>query len=547
MTDLIGGSGVVAPAAWDPLHAASPAGCHWTRANIGEALPGVATPLTWSIWEVGAEIAGRGGFYALGAATRAESTVPADRDQRFTRAFYGRGAVRVDFLATMGNRIPGTSGAAIAEQLLGNAPAELLGRPSRRRYPVIAVRMPFTFMRVPQQLRRAAADTKIWWLRNSASAANLTETDALALFIQARERFRQNTRLQGTALFCVVQPIYDALDHITASTGVGDLTSLTSGYGSVPEAAVVGDLWRASRGEIDLAAVVARHGYHGPREGELSAKSWREDNGPLQRFLAEYAAMDESQDPLVREAQLAAQRRGMEQAILTALPAAHRPLVRTLFRLAAQRIPLRGIAKDAFVMSLDVLRASARRIGELLAAQGVLADPDDVFFLTDDEVIATRPANVQDLIARRRARYNHYLAVELPSEWAGGPVPIDLSVSDGESDVITGVGVSPGVVEGYARVVIDPDFDEVEPGEILVAASTDPSWASIMFISAALVVDIGGALSHAAIVARELGVPCVVNTATGSRRIRTGDRCRVDGKTGTITILQHTSNGQEMS
>jgi pyruvate,water dikinase len=58
-----------------------------------------------------------------------------------------------------------------------------------------------------------------------------------------------------------------------------------------------------------------------------------------------------------------------------------------------------------------------------------------------------------------------------------------------------------------------------------------------MFISAALVVDIGGALSHAAIVARELGVPCVVNTGTGSRRIRTGDRCRVDGKTGTITIL----------
>ena len=126
-------------------------------------------------------------------------------------------------------------------------------------------------------------------------------------------------------------------------------------------------------------------------------------------------------------------------------------------------------------------------------------------------------------------------------------MPIDLSVSAGESDVITGVGVSPGVVEGYARVVIDPDFDEVEPGEILVAASTDPRWASIMFISAALVVDIGGALSHAAIVARELGVPCVVNTGTGSRRIRTGDRCRVDGKTGTITILQHASNGQETS
>jgi phosphoenolpyruvate synthase/pyruvate phosphate dikinase len=104
-------------------------------------------------------------------------------------------------------------------------------------------------------------------------------------------------------------------------------------------------------------------------------------------------------------------------------------------------------------------------------------------------------------------------------------------------DTVTGVGVSPGIVEGTARVVTDPAFGDVEPGEILIAPATDPSWASIMFISAALVVDIGGALSHAAIVARELAVPCVVNTLSGTQDIRTGDRCRVDGSAGTITIL----------
>jgi pyruvate,water dikinase len=98
------------------------------------------------------------------------------------------------------------------------------------------------------------------------------------------------------------------------------------------------------------------------------------------------------------------------------------------------------------------------------------------------------------------------------------------------------------VVEGFARVVTDPDFDYVEPGEILVAAATDPSWSSIMFISAALVVDIGGALSHAAIVARELAVPCVVNTITGTRSIRTGDRCRVDGTTGIVTVLERAAS-----
>jgi pyruvate,water dikinase len=78
----------------------------------------------------------------------------------------------------------------------------------------------------------------------------------------------------------------------------------------------------------------------------------------------------------------------------------------------------------------------------------------------------------------------------------------------------------------------------VEPDEILVAPTTDPSWSSVMFISAALVVDIGGALSHAAVVARELGIPCVVATGNGTRVLATGDRVRVDGTAGTVEILR---------
>jgi pyruvate,water dikinase len=102
---------------------------------------------------------------------------------------------------------------------------------------------------------------------------------------------------------------------------------------------------------------------------------------------------------------------------------------------------------------------------------------------------------------------------------------------------VRGVGVSAGIAEGTARVVTDPTFAEVEDGEVLIAPTTDPSWSSIMFVAGALVVDIGGALSHAAVVARELGVPCVVNTRDGTSVIRTGDRVRVDGRTGTVRIL----------
>jgi pyruvate, water dikinase len=124
-------------------------------------------------------------------------------------------------------------------------------------------------------------------------------------------------------------------------------------------------------------------------------------------------------------------------------------------------------------------------------------------------------------------------------------MPINIATAEPESTndtvLLTGTGTSPGIVEGLVRVVGDPGQDDVETGEILVAHTTDPSWASIMFQSSALVVDIGGLLSHAAIVARELGVPCVMGTGNATQTLRTGDWCRVDGSAGTVEVLHRGS------
>ena len=110
--------------------------------------------------------------------------------------------------------------------------------------------------------------------------------------------------------------------------------------------------------------------------------------------------------------------------------------------------------------------------------------------------------------------------------------------AEGAAGRLSGVGVSSGIVEGPARVVTDPALADMDPGDILVAHTTDPSWASLMFMASALVVDIGGQLSHAAVVARELGIPCVMNTLDGTRLLRDGDRLRVDGGAGTVEILE---------
>ena len=109
---------------------------------------------------------------------------------------------------------------------------------------------------------------------------------------------------------------------------------------------------------------------------------------------------------------------------------------------------------------------------------------------------------------------------------------------------ITAIGASPGVIEGRVRVVLDPaEVDVIDEGEILIARNTDPAWASLMFLAAGLVSDIGGLMSHTAVIARELGIPCVVNARTATRALATGDRIRLDGTRGTIELLERARPG----
>jgi pyruvate,water dikinase len=148
-------------------------------------------------------------------------------------------------------------------------------------------------------------------------------------------------------------------------------------------------------------------------------------------------------------------------------------------------------------------------------------------------------------VGARRKRRAEYERLRIESNWTGTPAatPVHETASDeGESGPVTGLGVSPGIVDGTVRVVTDPAFADVEPGDVLVSATTDPSWCSIMFVSAALVVDLGGMLSHAAVVARELGIPCVVNANDATKRLRTGDRVRVDGGNGVVEVLERAAS-----
>jgi len=180
----------------------------------------------------------------------------------------------------------------------------------------------------------------------------------------------------------------------------------------------------------------------------------------------------------------------------------------------------------------------------MLVEQGAANRPEDLFFLTDSEItrFLLAPGGGHDfraVVARRRRELERNRYVRLPERFRGRPVPLPPDLAHAAGEVLKGIPVSPGQVTGRARVILDPRTDgPLLPGEILVAPVTDAGWTPLFALAAGLVVDLGSALSHGSTVAREYGLPAVVNVRNGTTHIRTGDIIAVDGMAGTVTVVE---------
>lgn len=524
------------------VHSWSGPDSFWSTTNVGEAIPGVVTPLGWSLWGPSVERGIRDCYARAGALSRREVRVPTEVDDRLISAFFGRGALNVNFLCRMGAAMPGSKPDAIARQLLGEVPPGIPMSSGLRRLPMIVAKLPYLQVTVRCDVLRRTAPVGPWWLRSVSSLDTLDLADARRMLFDARVQFAEMTRVQAAGLFIAVQSAYDRLFELIDKAGLDaeQVNALTSGQGSHAETEMIFDLWALGREELSLDAFLARHGYHGPYEGEVSTKVWREDPSPVLRLARQYGARDDSAAPAAAAARRGLARQEAERALIASLPAPRRPAARFVLRTAVSRIPLRGVAKAAFLQALDVARGAARRMGLHLADQGVLDDPEDIFYFTVDELLGELPGDAASIAAERRVQRESFRALSLPNHWRGNPVPVTAHPPDAsgvDHPVVKGIGAGGGVVEGTVRLVHDPAFTDVEPDEVLVCATTDPSWTSVLFLSSALVVDVGGLLSHAAVVAREVGVPCVIGTGDGTKVLRTGDRVRVDGDTGSVEIL----------
>ena len=334
-----------------------------------------------------------------------------------------------------------------------------------------------------------------------------------------------------------VQPAFEQLVKLANSAGV-EPQRLMAGHGGHEEIDLLVDLWECGKDRMSVEEFLGRHGFHGPAEGDLLSVSWREDPAPVLRLIEAYRALPEHDSPLAVAQRRIADRQTAERELLTRLPVYRRPAARVLLKLARRYVPMRGTGKGAFVQNFDVIRAAARHLGELLVADGVLDDRDDIFMLTAEEIAGTDTEGYRDTVAVRRSVHEMYRTLDVPAVWVGLPEPVvDEPEIDTHAETIHGVAASPGVIEAPVRVVLDPSNCDIVPGEILVARDTDPGWASLMFVSGGLIADIGGVMSHTAVVARELGIPCVVSTGHAVRLLHTGDVVRLDGANGRVHIV----------
>lgn len=200
----------------------------------------------------------------------------------------------------------------------------------------------------------------------------------------------------------------------------------------------------------------------------------------------------------------------------------------------------REYPKYFWICRYDVYKRAVQREAERLAAKGVLREAGDVYYLYLEEIMDAIRSGAVDymLIERRKSDYRRYAALTPPRLiFSDGEVPEMEYRKELPPGALAGLGVSVGVVEGRARVVRSIEDAAMEKGDILVTSFTDPSWTPVFVSIAGLVTEIGGMMTHGAVITREYGLPAVVGVVGATRKIRDGDRIRLNGDKGYVEIL----------
>ncbi len=521
----------------------------WSNVNFGEAVTEVMTPLSWTVLKLifgqwvllpGCDIVGNiGGRPYLNISL-------------FASVLQAVGRSRQDLLETLegtlymplpeGIEIPTLplSKRSLPSILVAATRTRIQERNGRRGLPAYLVSNPARCRELRQRIRQTHGKDELlalWQERIKPHVTGSVWHVMGSVSASTNHTMRLRRELEG-----LVGP--DDVQVLIAN--------LSDGGGLLASLGPVIGIARLARGQMDRDTYLAQFGHRGPHEFELSVPRPVEDPDWLDRELARFR-----EHPVEVEAQLTQQRAEFEAAwsrFQTRHPRQAKAIRRRIDR-AARWARMRESARSEYVRDRWLVRVFAQRVGELTGVE------DDVFFLTLDEMLAVVSGDESTVAAipAQRETYARYKALPAypsvivghfdPFQWAAIPgrrtdlydarEPLqEMGIETSRTGLILGSPGSAGQVEATVRRLDRPEEgNQLQAGEVLVTRQTDVAWTLLFPRAAAVITDVGAPLSHAAIVARELGIPAVIGCGDATMRLQTGDRVRVDGGRGEVQIL----------
>jgi rifampicin phosphotransferase len=563
----------------------------YTRANVGEVFPDPVSPLTFFYFQNegglgGSELGFRDAFYRIGVMDPDE--LPDDRCV-LLGVVGGYCYLNASAFRMLGHRAPEMTANDIDAAFFGDAPGvpEFVVRPGFDR-PDLTEKIAATF-------QWALTTPDLADVRRHQQAMNALRASRPDLSrMSDRELVEQSLHLIDThfrGLFAehvfvsllATMPVGIITKVCQAVGRPDDVLRLLAGVGDVESAAPAMEMWALGRRVASSPALWAafeagadglehrlrasadpdltgfarafdeflvNHGSRGPNEWEPRSPTWETHPELALAAIDRMRLSPEANAPSVHHHERAVEREAVGAEIagmIASDPEAHDQF---LAALAAARVFMAGRerTKTNCVKLIEETRVALREWGRRCVAAGTFPRPSSFGMLTRPEVFQflDDPTGWCDVLAQREALYDEVAALQEPFLFVGHPGPMsEYPRRDavrpavlGAGGVLQGVPGCAGTARGVARVVLDPHHPtQLEPGDILVAPITDPSWTPLFVPAAAVVVNVGAPLSHAVIVSRELGIPCVVSATDATSRIPDRATVQVDGTTGTVTVV----------
>ena len=515
----------------------------WSNVNVSEAVPDVMSPSTWSLWRI---------FHYDANPIKMPGNIP------FCGNICGRPYLNLSLLASLYRAIGKDVRKELQGDMVGSAPAEL-NVPLIPFSPLTVIWTVFPGLlkaqRHAHQSQRRIPEflaTTPQWCEDTLKTiqADSDGSNLLSLWqTRIRPQVFQTCRMLRSVTMALADPATKLRLELIELVGEADANTIMSNFsGSSANLASLGPavgFAQVANGKMSRDDFLKRYGHRGPHEMELFSAGNEEDKDWLDRQLAIFA-----QTPTDVEGLLASQRMEFENAWerFQAGHAHEAEKFQKKLNIVAVAARNREAVRSELTRVARLVRQFLLRVGEVTGLG------DDIFFLSLDEMTDVLAGNKSSVtyIPARRETYLKYCALPAypaiiigkfdPFKWAADPNHrndyFDSRSSERRiSNVIKGFAGAVGCVEGIVRRIDRAeDGDQIQPGEILVTVTTNVGWTPLFPRLAAIVTDVGAPLSHAAIVAREMGIPAVVGCGNATMLLKTGDHVRVDGGAGIVEL-----------